>query len=205
MGETMNKKRHFKNMVLVEREFRMRQMWRVLLLTLLSVVISTVALAFFYTHLLNLFSGGDMPLYFAPEDLQSMANHIPTVQSTMLKWLLILGSINAVVTIIASVFMTYKLGGPLYRLKADMQRIGTGDLSTRIHLRKGDEYQDVALSINESVTHLHDVVQGIQNDVKTLRQIPLQENNQAHFMQVVADIEAKLDYFTLLETPNNVV
>ncbi|MBL1352921.1 MAG: methyl-accepting chemotaxis protein [Zetaproteobacteria bacterium] len=193
----MRKNRSLKNMVLVERAFRMRQMWRVLLLTLLSVLISTVALAFFYTHLLELFSGGDMPLYFAPEELQSMTQNIPGMQETMLKWLLILGSINAVITIIASVFMTYKLGGPLYRLKADMYRIGEGDLSTRIHLRKGDEYQDMASSINDSVTHLHDAVQGIQTHVHKLHKIQLKGQEQEYLAQVIADLESQLDYFTL--------
>ncbi|MDQ6952837.1 MAG: methyl-accepting chemotaxis protein [Mariprofundaceae bacterium] len=193
----MRKNRSLKNMVLVERAFRMRQMWRVLLLTLLSVLISTVALAFFYTHLLELFSGGDMPLYFAPEELQSITQNIPGMQETMIKWLLILGSINAVITIIASVFMTYKLGGPLYRLKADMYRIGKGDLSTRIYLRKGDEYQDVASSINDSVTHLHDAVQSIQTHVHKLNKIQLKGQEQAHLAQVIADLESQLDYFTL--------
>jgi len=196
-GGSMKKKRSLKNMVVVERGFRMRQMWRILFLTLLSVGISTVALAFFYSHLLELFSGGDMPLYFAPEELQSMANNIPGMQETMLKWLLILGSINAVITIIASVFITYKLGGPLYRLKADMYRIGEGDLSTRIHLRTGDEYQDVAASINDSVEHLHDAVQAIQTDVHALYKIQLEGKEKAELAQVIADIESQLDYFTL--------
>ncbi|MDQ6994528.1 MAG: methyl-accepting chemotaxis protein, partial [Mariprofundaceae bacterium] len=194
---SMKKNRSLKNMVLVERAFRMRQIWRVLLLTLLSVLISTVALAFFYAHLLELFSGGDMPLYFAPEELQSMSANIPGMQETMIKWLLILGSINAVITMIAAVFMTYKLGGPLYRLKADMYRIGEGDLSTHIHLRKGDEYQDVADSINDSVAHLHHAVQGIQTHVQALHHITLQGEDQVALNKVISDIESELDYFTL--------
>jgi len=193
----MKKHRSLKNMVMVERAFRMRQIWRVLLLTLFSVLISAVALAIFYAHLLELFSGGDMPLYFAPEELQSMTANIPGMQETMIKWLLILGSINAVITIIASVFMTYKLGGPLYRLKADMYRIGEGDLSTRIYLRKGDEYQDVANSINDSMAHLHDAVQGIQTHVQALHHIQLEEKDQKVLNKVIADIESELHYFTL--------
>jgi len=197
----MKKKRQLKNMVMVERAFRMRQMWRVLFLTSLSVAISTVALAFFYSHLLELFSGGDMPLYFAPEELQSITQNIPGMQETMIQWLLILGSINALITIIASVFMTYKLGGPIYRLKADMYRIGEGDLSTRIHLRDGDEYQDVAETINDSVQHLDTAVQAIQTHVHALHRMPLEGEKQAQLTKIIKDIEEQLDYFTLSQPP----
>jgi len=191
------KNRSLKNMVLIEKAFRLRQMRRVLLLTLLSVLISTVALAFFYSHWLDLFSGGDLPLYFAPEELADMTRQIPGMQETMVMWLLILGGINAVVTMVASVFMTYTLGGPLYRLKADMQKIGDGDLMTHIQLRDGDEYQDMAESINDSVEQLRRAMQGIQSQVAKLHELHVEGEEKEKLKQAIGNIETELDYFTL--------
>jgi len=193
----MNKHRSLKNMVLVERAFRMRQMWRILALTLVSVLISTVALAFFYSHMLSLFAGGDMPLYFAPENMETLTQNIPGMQETMIQWLLILGGINAVVTVIAATFMTYKLGGPLYRLKADMDVIGQGDLSKRIHLRQGDEYQDVATSINTSVQHLDDAVANIHAQLAAFQDIHLHGAEQEKLEQAISQMQSSLDYFTV--------
>jgi len=200
----MKQHRSLKSMVTVERNFRLRQMRRVLVLTLLSVAISTVALAFFYSHLLHLFSGGDLPLYFAPEELESMTQQIPGMQETMWMWLLILGGINAVVTIIASTFMTYKLGGPLYRLKADMYKIGSGDLRTHIQLRTGDEYQDVADSINESVDQLQVAMQGIHDHVARLHDLKLEGVERLQLQQNISDIEDQLRYFTLPDVKKEV-
>ena len=43
---------------------------------------------------------------------------------------------------------THKIAGPIYRLEIEMDRIGNGDLSNQIKLRKGDFLTEIAVSLN---------------------------------------------------------
>lgn len=58
---------------------------------------------------------------------------------------LILGSV------VFTVYLTNRLAGPLYRLDLYVRTLATGDLSGRIHLRKGDELHDLAEMTNDCI------------------------------------------------------
>ena len=45
-------------------------------------------------------------------------------------------------------YVTHKIAGPIYRLEIEMERIGNGDLSNTIKLRKGDFLTELAVSLN---------------------------------------------------------
>ena len=53
------------------------------------------------------------------------------------------------VIILASVFLSHKIAGPLFRIKGDLKKIGEGDLGLRVRIRKGDELHDLVKEIND--------------------------------------------------------
>ncbi len=58
----------------------------------------------------------------------------------------------------ASVFVSHKIAGPVYRFEQSARAIGAGDLSLKIKLRKGDELGDLAEAMNAMVETLADAV-----------------------------------------------
>ncbi|MFQ5896322.1 MAG: HAMP domain-containing protein [Nitrospinota bacterium] len=80
--------------------------------------------------------------------IKSTADFIlPTLaMGTLIQVILI--SAAAVLTILYS---SHKIAGPLFKLERCVERIGGGDLTTDIYLRRGDEVQGLAKSLREMV------------------------------------------------------
>jgi len=55
---------------------------------------------------------------------------------------------------IVSVFLSHKLAGPIYRFECSSQTVGGGDLTHRVHLRRGDELEDLKNKFNEMTESL---------------------------------------------------
>ncbi|MCK5683653.1 HAMP domain-containing protein [bacterium] len=55
---------------------------------------------------------------------------------------------------IASIFVSHKIAGPVYRFSQNAKSIAEGDLSTKIHLRKGDELNELANVFNGMTDNL---------------------------------------------------
>lgn len=49
---------------------------------------------------------------------------------------------------IVSIFLTHKIAGPVYRLKHALTELISGNLDSRIHLRKWDDLQELATKVN---------------------------------------------------------
>ncbi len=52
------------------------------------------------------------------------------------------------------IYLSHKIAGPIYRIEKFLGTMGTGDFSTRITLRKGDELVSLAGAINRLVDSL---------------------------------------------------
>ncbi|MFA7000994.1 MAG: hypothetical protein WC352_02480, partial [Candidatus Omnitrophota bacterium] len=50
-----------------------------------------------------------------------------------------------------SVYLTHRIAGPLYRISKDLHHVIQGDLRTRVALRKNDEGQTLAESVNNAI------------------------------------------------------
>ena len=64
--------------------------------------------------------------------------------------------------ILMTLFISHKIAGPLYRLKMTLKGLGNGNL-TQMHLRQGDQLQEVASSYNEAIEKLNDKIEKIKN------------------------------------------
>jgi methyl-accepting chemotaxis protein len=64
--------------------------------------------------------------------------------------------------VMASVFLSHRIAGPLFRIERYVRAVAKGDLSAKLHLRKNDELKDVAGAIN-------DMTDDLRNRVKKLK------------------------------------
>jgi methyl-accepting chemotaxis protein len=56
-----------------------------------------------------------------------------------------------------SIIISHRIAGPWYRLEMSLQSLASGDLSQDISLRKNDELQSLATSLNKVIHNLRDV------------------------------------------------
>ncbi len=89
---------------------------------------------------------------------------MPSVIVTTLVTLLIVGIIVVLVTLLVS----HKIAGPMYRFEKDIQRVGTGDLQSRIRIRNGDQFQELVISLNQMIDSLNLKVSTIRDEVAEL-------------------------------------
>jgi len=59
---------------------------------------------------------------------------------------------------IASIFVSHKVAGPVYRFEQSVRAIAEGDLTLRIKLRKGDEMMELADMFNHMTSTLEDIM-----------------------------------------------
>lgn len=127
-----------------DRTFQMRQLRRVLWLTVFFIVQTTLLLGVFHHRLLSSLASGNAPLLFASEDLGVLSDGVPSVADAMGSWLLVMLLLNALVTGAIGVWIVRKLGNPLLALQRALNDIGEGKLDTR--LRQGDAAEFAELS-----------------------------------------------------------
>ena len=72
-----------------------------------------------------------------------------------------------------SIYISHKVAGPLYRFHTTLSKIETGDLRTRVRLRKGDEAKRLAARLNQTLEYLDRIFSHIKNIVRE------NENNPA--------------------------
>lgn len=75
---------------------------------------------------------------------------------------------------VASIFVSHKIAGPVYRFSQSAKSIADGDLSSKIHLRKGDELTELADVFNSMTDNL---VNFIQQDRQLASEINLLVKN----------------------------
>ncbi len=71
-------------------------------------------------------------------------------------------------TIILTLFISHRIGGPLYRFKKEMKAIEAGDLSSIFHIRKTDQLQDVATDLNAMIESLRRAHSDLKRQWQTL-------------------------------------
>ena len=69
---------------------------------------------------------------------------------------------------VLSIFVSHKIAGPVYRLKRSLEQITAGDLALRVHLRKGDDLQDLADQLNLLTAEMQQFVSTLADESSAL-------------------------------------
>jgi len=94
-------------------------------------------------------------------------------------------------------FFSHRIAGPLYRLEKTAQAIGNGDLSAEVRLRRGDELQDFAHSMDGMAADLRALVREVHAQTQRLQEILAQANQHAamppELLQQLQDTQGRLN------------
>jgi len=179
-----------------DKTFQMRQIRRVLWLTLFFVVQSTIVLGVFYHYLLGEMVAGTAPLLFASEDLQTLTESVPSTKEVMMRWIIIMLCVNALVTLGIGVYIMRKLGNPLLAIRRALNELGDGHLDVR--LRSGDtkEFSELSDALNRALEQIQGKIEQARQQTRILDTLEQQPRPDAkEIEQALINCRDALGYF----------
>jgi methyl-accepting chemotaxis protein len=89
----------------------------------------------------------------------------------LIQTLIIVTLTVAIFTIMLTLYVSHKIGGPVYRFKRELELITQGDLSSEFRIRKNDQFQDLAGLLNLVKRKLRDEISVIKKDLEELESV----------------------------------
>ena len=109
---------------------------------------------------------------------------MPSVIYTTFLTVCVLALLVGLLTLLVS----HKIAGPMYRFEKDIQRVATGDLKSKIRIRKGDQFHEVAESLNDMVTNLN---RNLTPVVKEIRELAENDDLPPEIQQSISELETR--------------
>jgi len=155
-----------------------------------------LAVALFLPPILKLASGSSL------EEQASAAAQFLALSDRL--WPAIL--ISVPIFMVASVWVTHRFAGPVYRLEQSLKQIASGDFGFQVRFRTGDDLQELAVLMNQIIHQQATVLKTVQSIhqrlLETMGQIrsktvaPEQLNQTLEQIQIqIEQIEALLGQF----------
>jgi methyl-accepting chemotaxis protein len=153
-----------RKIVFIEKPFQARFILKFSLLALGSMILASII------------------LYLLSEDTYTMSyrySRLDMSPTSEAIWPALLGTNLAVLialiaaTIYLTLYVSFRIGGPLFRFSEDMRTIGQGNLAKRINLREGDQLQQFAQVINEMAEQLQAKAITFQQNLSDLNNLAL--------------------------------
>lgn len=143
----------------INKGFQIRFILRFFLILILGGVV-TVALTLVITQDTLTSTYVDSHLVIQSTSLAIM----PSVIFTTLLTTGVLGMVVILVTLLAS----HKIAGPIYRFEKDIAQVADGDLRHRIQIRKNDQFQELAVSLNQMLDALFSRISAVKDEAEAL-------------------------------------
>jgi len=150
-----------------DKNFQMRQIRRVLLLTVFFIVQSTLLLGVFYHTFLGNLVAGNAPVLFASEDIGLLSESVPDLGSVLGKWLLVMLLINGLVIGAIAVYIMRRLGNPILAIRRALNEIGDGNLNVRLRSDDSREFSELSEALNRALEQ----VQGKISEARALTRV----------------------------------
>lgn len=179
-----------------DKTFQLRQIRRVLLLTLFFIVQSTLILGVFYHTFLGNLVAGNAPLMFASEDMAPLAEAIPPMGSVLGQWLLVMLVVNGLVTTAIAVYIMRRLGNPILAIRRALNEIGDGNLEVRLRNDDSREFGELCDALNRALEQIHSKISDARDLTRvldTLENQPAPDDQTVR--QAMSECRDVLSYF----------
>lgn len=179
-----------------DKTFQLRQIRRVLTLTVFFIVQSTLVLGIFYYFLLGNIVEGQSPLLFASEDLANMDDRIPSVGSVMMQWLGLMLLINAAAMLVLAVYIMRKLGSPIMAMHRALTEMGSGNLNVRLRESDTKEFSELVNALNRATETIQEKIEEAQQSTRIAESLDQQPTpNSDEVAQALANCHNVLSFF----------
>lgn len=118
-----------------------------------SFFIFVMAGSFFFTIIFSLLSADTLTIEYRNYDLRLGKTPVILLREILsAHWIFILA--GGLLVVIASMLLTHRFAGPVYRFERSLEEMLKGNLDFEIRLRSGDEAKELALLLNELTASL---------------------------------------------------
>ena len=179
-----------------DKTFQMRQIRRVMWLTLFFIIQSTIVLGVLYHYLLGEMVSGTAPLLFASEDLQLLTESVPSTKEVMMRWIGVMLVINAILTCAIGVYIMRNLGSPIMAIRRALNELGDGNLDVR--LRSGDarEFTELSDALNRALEKIQSKIEEARQQTRILDTLEQQPKPDAQEIeQALENCRDVLNFF----------
>lgn len=176
-----------------------RLIWRVLFIAILSAAINAAQFYFFYSQTLDVLAE-QLSFQLLPEEFAAVANSMPSMYQAMSNWLILLLLLQLALATWAGCWLSYRLYGPVERIRQALVDISLGRLTTEVKTRSGDELSDIAENVSDSAARLQVIVLSMKQSLDDLDSSAMTPEQTAHIEMV----RSNLDYFETIDVgPSN--
>ncbi|MCG9787980.1 hypothetical protein L1D61_12505 [Vibrio mediterranei] len=176
-----------------------RLIWRVLFIAILSAAINAAQFYFFYSQTLDVLAE-QLSFQLLPEEFAAVANSMPSMYQAMSNWLILLLLLQLALATWAGCWLSYRLYGPVERIRQALVDISLGKLTTKVKTRSGDELSDIAENVSDSAARLQVIVLSMKQSLDGLDSSAMTPEQTAHIEMV----RSNLDYFETIDVgPSN--
>ncbi len=133
---------------LVDKKFQAKMILMVVSLIVAAIMFSGI---FSYLAALYLEKQSKVQLYGATDEYQDdvvTVTRLEVVKPVIVRSLIIGGFSSIVMAVIAMMFYSHRLAGPVYRLERHLEEIIEGHYEKHLHFRKSDEFKRLADIVN---------------------------------------------------------
>jgi len=182
--------------IIRDQSFQLRQIRRVLLLTIFFIVQSTLVLGVFYHQLLGKLVEGTSPLLFASEELAHLNERIPSITSVMSQWLIVMLVINAIISGALAVYIMRRLGNPMLAIRRALVDIGNGNLDVRLRSGDASEFGELSEALNGALESVQGKIEEARRSTSIAESLDQQPPPDAEDVRrALIDCHAALTYF----------
>jgi len=135
-----------------DKTFQAREIRRVIMLSTIYLLVTTVLLGLFYNHMLGALTSGTSPLLFASEDLGLVNEAVPPMATVLGRWLIAMLVINVLLTAALAIYITRKLGHPLMAIRRTLREVASGNLDVRLRESDNEEFGELASELKNALT-----------------------------------------------------
>lgn len=134
----MNKRRSY----LVNKEVQLRFAALLVFISLITAVLLVASIAFLDNDVIQ--QAGK----FGLADNQVLVSFIILQQKNLLLRLISMLVINMILVALFGFFFSHRIAGPVYHMEKFLKKVAEGDLSGTLRIRKHDQFQSLAATIN---------------------------------------------------------
>lgn len=95
--------------------------------------------------------------------------------------------------VIVTLLVSHKIAGPMFRFEKDLEEIAQGDLQKTIKIRDGDQFENVAINLNEMVSKLNGKLSEVQQELDRLAVTAETENLPQKYRDELESCRNKID------------
>jgi len=168
----------------VKKDFQIAFILKFCLIVLVGAVISSSLLLFASRDTLtSSFNNSQLTLQ------NTWTAILPNVVTTGVITLFLVTLVTAAVIL----FVSHKIGGPLFRLEQEVQEIGKGDLTRKVTFREKDQITPLADGLTGMTDSLNKKVLGIRTEVRRLIESASGKSAPQELIDGLNDLHATLE------------